>query len=85
MITIEDAFCDVCGTRIRRGMTNESETFFTHNNCLVKYMDDEYGENKWMLEDQGWDENGNDYWYTLHYLAERGGACTEDIVCKDFE
>lgn len=85
MITIEDTFCDVCGKRIRRGMTNESETFFTHSKCFSKYMDKEYGKNNWMLEDQGWDEKGNDYWHTLHYLTERGGACTEDIVCKDFE
>ena len=83
MLTIEDQICEVCGTVVRRGITNESETFCVHRNCLETYMNNEYGKNNWILEDDG----AADYerYYVLHYFLERGGMCYENLVCKDFE
>ena len=81
MLTIEDKICSECGQVVRRGMTNESETFCIHKHCFTKYMNGEYGEGNWMIEED--DEDDYVRYYKLHYSVERGGMCTEEIVYKD--
>lgn len=58
--------CNVCGKPIEWGcMTDDCPTFYAHEECFSKYMDDMYGKGKWKAT-----KNSEDDGYGGYYLAQ---------------
>lgn len=53
-----ERICVVCGKPVTTGMTDQEESFYTHEGkCFEKFMDRTYGKHCWMeINDDG--ENG---------------------------
>lgn len=40
--------CEVCGRQVNAGMTAENSSFYCHEECFGEYMNNTFGEHKWM-------------------------------------
>lgn len=56
--------CDVCGKVVKEGMTDECYSFYCHEDCFEKYMDDRFGKHCWMKLGKGAEDG-----YGGYYLA----------------
>ena len=84
----EMTFCDVCGKPVLRGMTTDDGDFHVHENCFEKYMNNEYGKDKWKAIDKfpDYDYSGDDgYGGYYVYLDENNEWIGTGIYYTEWE
>ena len=79
--------CEVCGQPVMFGcMTDRDGDLHVHpGTCFERYMDDVYGEHKWMaIDDTNYATDGCDGYYLVSHPNSRG-FCGTGIYYTEYE
>lgn len=61
--------CSVCGDRVYAGMTNIDNSFYCHEGCFERFMDDAFGKHRWMCLGNNEEDELGGYYITTADVA----------------
>lgn len=76
--------CDICSVPITHGMTSDDGDFHVCERCFPTFMDERYGEHKWMSLGKEADDGYGGFYIVSDDNAEEGFSGT-GIYWTEFE
>lgn len=75
--------CAICGGQVNAGMTDDWGTFYCHEECFEKYMDNTYGKHKLMSLGHGEEDRYGGYYIASADVA--GGYQRTGVFYTEWE